>query len=132
MPAVSAPCKVLVTGANGYIGVWIVRQLLEKGYSVRGTVRTSKKGEHLKSLFGTYGQKFELTVVDDITKVVQLSSNFKLFGLIPLQEGAFAEAVVGIDLVQHIASPVHYNAVEPDGIFFSARIVARAHAFLQK
>jgi len=71
MPAVSAPCKVLVTGANGYIGSWVVLQLLEKGYTVRGTVRSSKKGEHLKSLFGTYGQKFELVVVADITKVIQ-------------------------------------------------------------
>jgi len=132
MPAVSAPCKALVTGANGYIGAWVVRQLLEKGYSVRGTVRTPKKGEHLKSLFRTYGQKFELSVVDDITKVIQLLSNFKLFRLIPLQEGAFDEAVGGIDLVQHIASPFHYNAVEPDGIFFSARIAARTQALLQK
>jgi uncharacterized protein YbjT (DUF2867 family) len=28
-----------VTGAGGYIGSWIVKLLLEKGYAVRGTVR---------------------------------------------------------------------------------------------
>jgi len=133
MPAVSAPCKVLVTGANGYIGAWVVRQLLEKGYSVRGAVRTPKKGEYLKSLFETYGQKFELAIVDDITKVIPLSFPFQIIiWTYPLQAGAFDEAVGGIDLVQHIASPVHYNAVEPDGKYFSAHVVARTHVLHQK
>ena len=30
---------VCVTGAGGYIGSWIVKLLLERGYAVRGTVR---------------------------------------------------------------------------------------------
>ena len=34
--------KVLVTGANGYIAIWLVAMLLEKGYSVRGTVRSER------------------------------------------------------------------------------------------
>ena len=33
---------ILVTGASGYIACWIVKQLLEKGYRVRGTVRSLK------------------------------------------------------------------------------------------
>ena len=32
--------RVLVTGASGYIASHIVRLLLEKGYCVRGTVRS--------------------------------------------------------------------------------------------
>ena len=71
MPAVAAPAKVLVTGANGFIAVWLVKDLLEKGFSVRGTVRSESKGEHLKKLFSQYGDKLELVVVDDITKVRQ-------------------------------------------------------------
>lgn len=31
---------VLVTGASGYIATELVKQLLEKGYNVRGTVRS--------------------------------------------------------------------------------------------
>ena len=63
--------KVLVSGANGYIAMWIVRTLLERGCTVRGTVRTEDKGkfsiEYFKSL--GYGDKFEVVLVDDITKV---------------------------------------------------------------
>ena len=68
MPAVASG-KVLVTGANGYIAVWLVQKLLEQGYSVRGTIRTAARGKYLKKLFEKYGDKFELVVVEDITKV---------------------------------------------------------------
>lgn len=34
--------RILVTGANGYIGSHVVDKLLEKGYVVRGTVRNPK------------------------------------------------------------------------------------------
>ncbi|KAF8959849.1 hypothetical protein BDZ97DRAFT_1940549 [Flammula alnicola] len=37
MPALAKGSKVLVSGSNGYIAMWVVRILLERGYSVRGT-----------------------------------------------------------------------------------------------
>ncbi|KAM1157993.1 hypothetical protein ACFX1X_028849 [Malus domestica] len=46
---------VCVTGASGYIASWLVKLLLQKGYTVKGTVRDpndSKKTEHLRSLDG--------------------------------------------------------------------------------
>lgn len=61
--------KVLVTGANGYIAIWVVRSLLEQGYAVRGTVRSESKAAHLRESFASYGDKLEVVVVDDITKV---------------------------------------------------------------
>lgn len=69
MLAVPPPAKVLVTGANGYIAAWLVRLLLEDGYSVRGTVRSASKGAFLQKLFAGFGDKFEIAVVEDITKV---------------------------------------------------------------
>ncbi len=39
--------KVLVTGANGYIGKAVCRKLVESGYLVRGTVRTQDKVNEL-------------------------------------------------------------------------------------
>lgn len=37
MPYVPAPAKVLVTGSSGLIGAWIVKVLLDRGYSVHAT-----------------------------------------------------------------------------------------------
>ena len=77
MPSVDKGSKVLVSGANGYIAMWIVRTLLERGFTVRGTVRTEDKGkfliEYFESLAIGYGDKFEMVVVDDIVKVGNLN-----------------------------------------------------------
>ncbi|KAL6299277.1 NAD-P-binding protein [Sparassis latifolia] len=98
MPAVTPGTgKVLVTGANGYIAIWVVRTLLEQGYAVRGTVRSHSKAKHLHKTFKSYGDKLEIVIVEDITK-----------------EGAFDEAVKGVVAIEHTASPFHFNAVEPD------------------
>jgi hypothetical protein len=40
VPALSGQGRtVCVTGAGGFIASWLVKRLLEKGYTVRGTVR---------------------------------------------------------------------------------------------
>ncbi|KAH7921695.1 D-lactaldehyde dehydrogenase [Leucogyrophana mollusca] len=99
MPSLQPPPdlqKVLVSGANGYIGSWVVHTLLERGYSVRSAVRTERKGEHLKKIFGEYGGRHEVVVVADITKAC-----------------AFDEAVKGVDAIEHIASPVQLEAEDP-------------------
>ena len=69
MPTITPGQKVLVTGANGFIAVWVVKTFLEKGYSVRGTVRSESKAKYLRELFKSYGDKFEIVIVDDITEV---------------------------------------------------------------
>jgi nucleoside-diphosphate-sugar epimerase len=69
MPAVNPGSKVLVSGANGYIAAWVVRVLLDRGFSVRGTVRSESKAAYLRQMFSSYGGKHEVVVVDDITKV---------------------------------------------------------------
>ena len=97
MVAVAAPAKVLITGANGYLAAYVVKKYLEAGYSVRGTVRSLSKSAFLKDKFGHYGDRFELVVVEDITK-----------------DGAFDEAVKGVDVIAHTASPF-FNSSNPDG-----------------
>jgi nucleoside-diphosphate-sugar epimerase len=115
MPTVSPPAKVLVSGANGFIAVWVIQTLLEKGYAVRGTVRSLEKGKYLKTLFEKYSDKFELVVVADITKVsgfcLPISASITAYH----QEGAFDEAVKGVDAIEHTASPFHFNADDPEG-----------------
>lgn len=69
MPTITPGSKVLVTGATGFIGIWVTRTLLEKGYLVRGTVRSASKGKYLTDYFKSYGEKFETAIVEDISKV---------------------------------------------------------------
>ena len=69
MPAIQPPAKVLVSGATGFIATWVVRKLLEKGYVVRGTARSANKGDCLKKLFASYGDRFEVVIVGDISQV---------------------------------------------------------------
>ncbi|CAL1707943.1 unnamed protein product [Somion occarium] len=96
MPATQAGSTVLVTGANGFVAMWVVRKLLEEGYHVRGTIRSASKGDYMRKVFEDLGDKLELVVVPDIEK-----------------EGAFDEAVKGVDAVVHMASPYHFGAVDP-------------------
>ena len=121
MPTVNKGSKVLVSGANGYLAMWVVRTLLERGFSVRGTVRTEDKGESMKEYFKSlgYGDEVEVVVVDDIEKVGDLvsfdhTSSDMTFGF---KEGAFDDAVKGVDAIAHTASPFHFNPKVPDGAF---------------
>ena len=60
MPAFSSTNeKVLVTGASGFIATWLIRTLLEKGYAVRGTVRSKDKGQEWEEWNPEYKGKVE-------------------------------------------------------------------------
>ncbi|PCH42485.1 NAD(P)-binding protein [Wolfiporia cocos MD-104 SS10] len=102
MPTVSSG-KVLVTGASGYVASWVVRTLLEQGYSVRATVRSESKASHLRTIFSAYGDKLEFAIVEDMVKV-----------------GAFDDAVKGVDAIEHVASPCHTQADDPDELIVPA------------
>ncbi|KAH9918741.1 NAD-P-binding protein [Epithele typhae] len=95
MPAVTSG-KVLITGANGYISTWTVKAFLDAGFSVRGTVREERKAEHLRKVFSTYGDRFEIALIPDMTL-----------------DDAFDAAAAGTSAIIHTASPVNLLAVEP-------------------
>ncbi|XP_031494201.1 phenylacetaldehyde reductase-like [Nymphaea colorata] len=80
---------VCVTGGSGYVASWVVKLLLERGYTVRATVRDPddpKKVEHLLALEGA-------------------SERLHLFKADLHEEGAFDAAVNGCEGVFHIATP---------------------------
>ncbi|CAE6491132.1 unnamed protein product [Rhizoctonia solani] len=99
MPSIEAGETVLVTGASGFIAVWLCQYLLEAGYKVKGTVRSAAKGDYLVNLFKSYGDKFKYVVVEDIGK-----------------DGAFDEAVNGVGAIAHTASPFHFDSEDPKDI----------------
>ena len=68
MTFVKSPAQVLVTGANGFVAAWIVQLLIERGYSVIGTVRSESKGTYLKEKFG---DNFEFAVVGGLEVCVK-------------------------------------------------------------
>lgn len=88
--AIDPDAPVLVTGASGYIGSWIVRLLLEAGRTVHGTVRNPQKPsglEHLHKLSDDHPGRLRLFKAD------------------LLDPGSFDEAMDGCELVMHTASP---------------------------
>ncbi|KAK6127893.1 hypothetical protein DH2020_038369 [Rehmannia glutinosa] len=86
----SVPGKlVCVTGAGGFIASWLVKLLLEKGYTVRGTVRNPEdpKNSHLRELEGADARL--ILCKADLNDYESLR-----------------EAINGCDGVFHTASPV--------------------------
>ncbi|PIN05982.1 Flavonol reductase/cinnamoyl-CoA reductase [Handroanthus impetiginosus] len=86
----SVPGKlVCVTGAAGFIASWLVKLLLEKGYTVRGTVRNPEdpKNLHLRELDGAE------------ERLILCKANLNDYE-------SLCEAINGCDGVFHTASPV--------------------------
>lgn len=91
MPAIAPNSTVLVTGANGFLALWIVKTLLERGYTVRAAVRQGR-AETLKQLFSSYGDKLEIVYVNDIEKVRICGYVSAFLTSSITQAGAFDEA----------------------------------------
>ena len=79
MPALDTG-KVFVTGANGFIGVWLCKTLLDRGFSVRGSVRNESKATHLRKMFASFEDKFEIAIVEDMLQVRRLLRNTQTTG----------------------------------------------------
>ncbi|GMP87964.1 hypothetical protein CsSME_00040126 [Camellia sinensis var. sinensis] len=88
---------VCVTGGSGFIASWLVKLLLQRGYTVRASVRDPsdpKKTEHLLALDGA-------------------KERLHLFKGNLLEEGSFDSMVNGCDGVFHTASPCFVTTSDP-------------------
>jgi len=89
---------VMVSGANGYVASWLVKKLLEQGYTVHGCVRdphNSKKVGFLHDL------------------AQNSSGTLKLFKADLLQPESFIEPMQGCTTVFHTASPFSTVVKDP-------------------
>ncbi len=87
--------QVCVTGSNGFIGAQIVREMLENGYRVHGTVR-SLGAEH-----------------EWLLKLPGAAKGLQLFSASLQDDDAYDAAVSGCDYVIHTASPYLLKVENP-------------------
>jgi nucleoside-diphosphate-sugar epimerase len=85
---------VLVTGATGYIGSWVVKYLLEDGHTVRIPVRDKAKVEKYQHLLA----------IEQATE-----GSLEVYAGDLLEEGSYDSPAVGADSILHIASPFAYQ-----------------------
>ena len=67
---------ILVTGAAGFIGSHVVRELLSQGHSVRATVRDPVNAEFLKTLPGAENLEIAMGELGYDITVIPLAVNF--------------------------------------------------------
>ncbi|KAL6205063.1 hypothetical protein ACLB2K_022327 [Fragaria x ananassa] len=88
---------VCVTGASGYIASWLVKLLLQRGYTVKASVRNPNdptKTEHLLAFDGA-------------------KERLHFFKADLLEEGSFDSGVEGCECVFHTASPFYHDVTDP-------------------
>ncbi|MGI5988965.1 MAG: NAD-dependent epimerase/dehydratase family protein [Lachnospiraceae bacterium] len=98
--------KVLVTGGTGFLAGWTIRKLLERGYSVRTTVRSPKK----------------FSAVQDMLMQEGVDTTNLSFAVADLSKAdKWPEAMEGMDAVLHIASPLGGNDQENPELIATAK-----------
>ncbi|KAH7524114.1 dihydroflavonol 4-reductase [Ziziphus jujuba] len=89
---------VCVTGAAGFIGSWLVMRLLERGYTVRATVRDPANMKKVKHLL----------------ELPKAQTHLTLWKADLAEEGSFDEAIKGCTGVFHVATPMDFESKDPE------------------
>lgn len=93
--------RLCVTGGTGFIGSWIIKRLLEDGYSVATTVRSDP--EHKKD-------------VSFLTNLPGASQKLQILNADLSNPESFSAAIEGCIGVFHVATPVDFEVREPEEV----------------
>lgn len=114
--AIPTGSRVLVTGVNGYVASHIAKQLLARGFKVRGTVRDLERTSWLvKDVFKAHADNgdFELVTIQDFTA-----------------EGVYDTAMQDVTAIAHVASVLTFDpdptTVIPQTVQAATRIMEAA------
>ncbi|XVF79881.1 hypothetical protein PTKIN_Ptkin15bG0026100 [Pterospermum kingtungense] len=98
---------VCVTGGTGFIGSWLIKRLLEDGYSVNTTVRPDPENKRDLSF---------------LTSLPGASEKLKIFGADLSDPDCFDAAIEGCKGVFHVATPVDFENKEPEEVIIERSI----------
>lgn len=97
-PVYDTTKPVLVTGATGFVAGWLVRRLLQEGFTVHAAVRDPSNE----------GKIAHLVKMGD-----ELPGTIRFFAADLLKEGSYGEAMDGCAVVFHTASPFTSKFSDP-------------------
>ncbi|KAJ1407212.1 hypothetical protein SESBI_24535 [Sesbania bispinosa] len=93
--------RVCVTGGTGFLGSWIIKRLLEDGYSVNTTIRSNP------------GRKRDISF---LTNLPGASEKLQVFNADLSNPESFGPAVEGCVGIFHTASPIDFAVNEPEEV----------------
>lgn len=98
MTSIDNATPVMITGATGYVAGWIVKKLLEEGFTVHAPVRDPGNAQKLHYLNAI---------------AAKAPGTIRYYQADLLDEGSYADAMAGCQIVFHTASPFKIDVIDP-------------------
>ncbi|MCP5086496.1 MAG: aldehyde reductase [Rhodobacteraceae bacterium] len=92
---------VLVTGGSGFIAKHIIRQLLDEGFEVRASVRSSTRETEVRQAMAAH-----------VKETVDLGAQLSFVHLDLSIDDGWSDALAGVSALMHTASP--FPMIQPD------------------